>query len=185
MANSKFYIITDKRTVTTGMKESSSYFLCPSNTVMTGRYHKGDENGQTQYEGDWERIILDIIDGNIQGAWLSQHTNLVYYTAEQLEISKSNEIQILRVYSAKGSHAHYNKAGDFPILDIMGITIDKDHTRSDGYQWNITKNVQTLEQQEWKDYAGAWGEIGTGIQPWGDATSGPLGPWYKIWDFGT
>lgn len=49
MANSKFYIIPDKRTVTSGMKESGSYFLCPSNTVMTGRYHKGDENGQTQY----------------------------------------------------------------------------------------------------------------------------------------
>lgn len=49
MANSKFYIIPDKRTVTAGMKESGSYFLCPSNTVMTGRYHKGDENGQTQY----------------------------------------------------------------------------------------------------------------------------------------
>lgn len=56
MANSKFYIITDKRTVTAGMKESSSYFLCPSNTVMTGRYHKGDENGQTTYYQGYIRI---------------------------------------------------------------------------------------------------------------------------------
>lgn len=32
------------------MKESGSYFLCPTNAVMTGRYHSGDENGQTQYE---------------------------------------------------------------------------------------------------------------------------------------
>lgn len=46
MANSKFYIIPDKRTVTSGTKESKSYFLCPSNTVMTGRYHKGDEMGK-------------------------------------------------------------------------------------------------------------------------------------------
>lgn len=45
MANSKFYIVPDKRTVTSGMKENKSNFLCPTNTVMTGRYHKGDENG--------------------------------------------------------------------------------------------------------------------------------------------
>lgn len=56
MANSKFYITTDKRTVTAGMKESSSYFLCPSNTVMTERYHKGDENGQTTYYQGYIRI---------------------------------------------------------------------------------------------------------------------------------
>lgn len=37
MANSKFYIVPDKRTVTLGMKESRSNFLCPTNTVMTGR----------------------------------------------------------------------------------------------------------------------------------------------------
>lgn len=137
------------------------------------------------HQGDWERIILDILDDNIKGAWLSQHTNLVYYPAEQLEISKSNGIQTLKVYSAKGSHANYNQASNFPIFDILGIEIAKDYTNGDGYQWNITKNVLPLKQQEWKDYAGAWGEIGTGMQPWGDSTSGPLGPWYKIWDFGT
>ena len=153
--------------------------------VFYGYDEAGAAGVSFSHQGDWERIILDIIDDNIQGAWLSQHTNLIYYPAEQLEISKSNGIQTLKVYSAEGSHAHYNKAGDFSILDIMGIDIDKDHTRDGGYQWNITKNVLPLEQQEWKDYAGAWGEIGTGIQPWGDATSGPLGPWYKIWDFGT
>ena len=129
--------------------------------VFYGYDEAGAAGVSFSHQGDWERIILDIIDDNIQGAWLSQHTNLIYYPAEQLEISKSNGIQTLKVYSAEGSHAHYNKAGDFSILDIMGIDIDKDHTRDGGYQWNITKNVLPLEQQEWKDYAGAWGEIGT------------------------
>ena len=46
----KIKIIPDVRTVTAGIKESDSYFLCPANTVMTGRYHYDDENGQTQYE---------------------------------------------------------------------------------------------------------------------------------------
>ena len=60
MVNSKFYIVPDKRTVTSGMKESKSNFLCPTNTVMTGRYHKGDENGQTQYE----YATLKAVDAN-------------------------------------------------------------------------------------------------------------------------
>ena len=63
MANSKFYIIPDKRTVTSGMKESGSYFLCPSNTVMTGRYHKGYENGQTQYE--YATLKAVDVNGNL------------------------------------------------------------------------------------------------------------------------
>lgn len=36
-------IIPGVRTVTAGMSEYNSYFLCPANTVMTGRYHNGDE----------------------------------------------------------------------------------------------------------------------------------------------
>lgn len=63
MANSKFYVVPEKRTVTLGMKESGSYFLCPSNTVMTGRYHKGDENGQTQYE--YATLKAVDVDGNL------------------------------------------------------------------------------------------------------------------------
>lgn len=63
MANSKFYIVPDKRTVTLGMKESRSNFLCPTNTVMTGRYHKGDENGQTQYE--YATLKAVDVNGNI------------------------------------------------------------------------------------------------------------------------
>ena len=46
MADKKFYIVPNRRTVTSGMKESCSYFLCPTNAVMTGRYHSGDENGR-------------------------------------------------------------------------------------------------------------------------------------------
>lgn len=63
MANSKFYIVADKRTITSEMKESESYFLCPSNTVMTGRYHKGDENGQTQY--GYANLTAVDINGDI------------------------------------------------------------------------------------------------------------------------
>ena len=34
----------------TSQRESGSYFVCPTNQVMIGRIHRGDENGQTQYQ---------------------------------------------------------------------------------------------------------------------------------------
>lgn len=43
-------IVPDKRTQSESMKESKSSFLCPSNMVLTGRLHSGDENGNTIYE---------------------------------------------------------------------------------------------------------------------------------------
>lgn len=49
MLTKKFHIIPKTRTITAGMKESNSYFLCPAGTVMTGRTHSGDENGETIY----------------------------------------------------------------------------------------------------------------------------------------
>lgn len=43
-------IIPSIRAYSQEMGETGSQFLCPVNTVMTGRYHSGDENGTTQYE---------------------------------------------------------------------------------------------------------------------------------------
>jgi hypothetical protein len=43
-------VVTRNRTHSGKMKESKSSFECPPNTFMTGRWHKGDENGETQYE---------------------------------------------------------------------------------------------------------------------------------------
>lgn len=129
------------------------------------------------HQGDWENIVLDIANNSIQGAWLSQHKNSVYYPKSQLRIEEANGVQTLYVYSARGSHAHYPKAGDFRP-DLLGGIIGIDHT-DEGYAWVITDNVQQLATQPWRDYAGGWGEVGTGAWPWQDATTGPLGPWYK------
>ncbi len=43
-------IVPDRRMQSESMKESKSSFLCPSNMVLTGRLHSGDENGNTIYE---------------------------------------------------------------------------------------------------------------------------------------
>jgi len=55
-----YSIVPNIRTTSQSMKESNSSFLCPTNTVMTGRYHSGDENGQTQYE----YATLKAVDSN-------------------------------------------------------------------------------------------------------------------------
>lgn len=54
------YIIPDKRTVSAKMSESGGEFLCPADTVMTGRSHSGDENKDTMYE----YASLKAVDAN-------------------------------------------------------------------------------------------------------------------------
>lgn len=44
------FIRPQTRKRTDGIKEKNSYFLCPSNTVLTGRCHSGDENGISEYK---------------------------------------------------------------------------------------------------------------------------------------
>lgn len=43
-------IVPNIRMQSESMNESKSSFLCPSNMVLTGRLHSGDENGSTVYE---------------------------------------------------------------------------------------------------------------------------------------
>lgn len=49
--SSRVYIVPDVRTVSeVQLDEANSNFVCPANTVMTGRQHTGDEHGRTYYE---------------------------------------------------------------------------------------------------------------------------------------
>lgn len=125
-----------------------------------------------EHQGDWERVTLDIYNYRIVGAWLDHHGNSEYYTANQLEITESNGVQILKVYSAIGSHATYESVGSFDKALVAN-----DHT-GNGYQWEITQKTEKLTDQPWIYYAGAWGEVGMTVH-----TTGPLGPWYKRMDF--
>lgn len=122
------------------------------------------------HQGDWEHVRLHILNNSIAGAWLGQHNKPeVYYTASQLNITEQNGVQTLNVYSAIGSHALYAQPGDYPTF-----WPNFDHAAGGGYQWVITDNSQSLATQPWRDYAGAWGEVGESTN-----TTGPLGPWYK------
>jgi len=120
------------------------------------------------HQGDWESVTLQVIDNNITGAWLSAHGADTFYSKKDLIVEVNGNVQTLYVYSARGSHANYNSPGDYHYLN-------KDHAADGGYQWVISDKTESLETQPWRDYAGAWGEVGEF-----KATTGPLGPWYKV-----
>ncbi len=129
------------------------------------------------HQGDWEHITLDIVNNSIAGAWLSQHKGETYYTKDQLRITEQNGVQTLYVYSAMGSHAHYPQPGGYHTI------FNLDQAADGGYQWVITDNAQNLATQPWREYAGAWGEVGSAVSPYRSDVTGPLGPWYKRFDF--
>jgi hypothetical protein len=119
------------------------------------------------HQGDWESVTLQVIDDNITGAWLSAHGNDTFYKRSDLIVETSGNIQTLYVYSARGTHANYSRPGDWH-------TLGSDHAADGGYQWVVSDKTEDLETAPWRDYAGAWGEVGEVKD-----TTGPLGPWYK------
>lgn len=132
------------------------------------------------HQGDWERVIVRMVQNRIDRVWLSQHTSLVEYTAdnELLKIETINGKQVLTIYSAIGSHALYPNIGEHNLPAKA-----KDETDGYGYKWRITNYIKELDRQPWKMFSGAWGEVGTGLPIWEDSTTGPLGPWYKRFDY--
>jgi|GEM_PF-1839213 len=119
------------------------------------------------HQGDWEDVTVHTSNGLITGASLSAHGERTFHPISSLQTYVEGNVQYLVVYAAKGTHALYPSVGNFHIAGT-------DETRDGGVAWVITDNVQALQDQPWKDFAGAWGEVGEQA-----ATTGPLGPWHK------
>lgn len=133
---------------------------------------------QSSHQGDWEHVKVKLIGNKIIGAWLSQHTSFKFYDAKELEISSGNK-DTLTVYCARGSHAIYPE-GDksYPLVDLGIVVGDHDITTKNGVKWKITDCIQPLMNQPWVFFGGAWGEVGQSA-----TTTGPLGPWYKRYNY--
>ena len=116
------------------------------------------------HQGDWEDYTAVTKNGELVGAILSAHGKRTCYKKEQLEMDKGQ----VQVYSALGTHALYPRAGFFGKFGT-------DKTKAGGYTWDTSQNIELLSAQPWKDYAGAWGEVGEL-----SATTGPLGAWHKL-----
>ena len=114
------------------------------------------------HQGDWEHISL-ILDrsGRVRGAYFAAHGRPTRVDAEDLEIVDGRTV----VYSAKESHASYPTRGEHPNGDET----------LEGPRWKTWRALESLAVQEWRRFAGAWGAVGSLA-----ATTGPLGPWYKL-----
>jgi hypothetical protein len=123
------------------------------------------------HQGDWEGIHVGLRNGVPIFCSLTHHGAVTRVPYGELEkITRSGSERVV-VFCAKGSHAFYKAPGDYPIR--LGTSDSTGRGRS----WDTSRKLLPLAEQPWKDYAGAWGEIG---DPWwGSDTSGPLGPWWK------
>lgn len=88
------FIRPQTRKRTDGIKEKNSYFLCPSNTVLTGRCHSGDENGISEYKFSGLQAIDingETIKGNITiedlewSEWHIQSDSADFFLSTDLE----------------------------------------------------------------------------------------------------
>jgi hypothetical protein len=121
-----------------------------------------DSLGSINHQGDWEHVTVWVGSGHVVGAYLAAHDSGTYYTASQLQMVGGRPV----VYPAKGSHAAYPAPGSY----FGGL----DQCADGGVAWNTGNNLQPLATQPWKNFAGAWGEVGLSA-----TTTGPLGPWHK------
>jgi len=118
------------------------------------------------HQGDWENFIINKnSSGSLVSITLSQHTNSQTVPIAQVITSVTNNIPTITIYSAYGTHAMYPAIGNY--------NYGTDHC-DNGYQYAVTDYALDLILQPWRDYAGAWGEVGIRKE-----TTGPLGPWYK------
>lgn len=121
-----------------------------------------DSLASFNHQGDWEHCTVHVVRGAISKVYFAAHHGGSYKYGSQVKRSGTHPV----VYIAKGSHASYWAAGTyFNYLDKCA---------DGGYTWRTELNLKPLGSQPWKDYAGAWGDVGLI-----ETTTGPLGPWHK------
>ena len=116
------------------------------------------------HQGDWEDYTAVTKDGELVGGILNAHGKRTCYKKEELEFDGEQ----VRVYCALGTHALFPRPGLYGKFKT-------DKAKPGGYIWDTSKNVELLIDRPWKNYAGAWGEVGE--LP---ATTGPLGAYHKL-----
>ncbi|MEZ5966706.1 MAG: Vps62-related protein [Planctomycetota bacterium] len=122
-----------------------------------------DSLGSFNHQGDWEHVTVHVEHRRIVGVFFASHENGDFVGATSgLRFVDGRPL----VYMAKGSHASYPTTGTW----MAGIDVTSDF----GLQWDTSRLLRPLAAQPWKDYAGAWGEVGSIA-----TTTGPLGPWHK------
>jgi hypothetical protein len=130
-------------------------------------YGYSDSVGAFNHQGDWEHITVKVNDRGVEGAFFAAHNERRYVRKKEMHFKNG----AIEVFSAKGSHASFPQEGNFTVCGWPSA----DETKRGGKTWETSAGLFPLGEAPWKDYAGAWGEIGAF-----DCTTGPLGPLFKI-----
>lgn len=139
------------------------WYFTPYNDT-TVWFNIGDHNA------DWEGIAV-LVKTNEKNEhipiaiYMAQHKTGTWYCANDVEWTKIETQTHPKVYSAKNTHATYNKPGS----QNHGLIIT-DHTNT-GHTWQTWKNTAPLQTQLFYDYQDKWG-ANTWF-PWNNAPRGP------------
>jgi hypothetical protein len=140
---------------------------------------------ESAHEADFEHITVRVEDDlktihriyysahDVEGRWYARETS----PGAKDGYGVTEEGRPL-VYSALDSHASYPWPGEWDR-----IRMPNDFTRDGGPEWDCKTNIINLgeklfpmEDVNWLQYSGHWGEIGEAR--W---TTGPYGPAYQSW----
>lgn len=109
-----------------------------------------DSFASFNHQGDWEHVTVHVVRRQIVGVFFASHEGGEFVrVGAGLRFVGSRPL----VYLAKGSHAAYHTTGTW----MAGIDVTSDL----GPEWDISRTLRPLATQPWKDFAGAWGEVGT------------------------
>ncbi|MFL6123095.1 hypothetical protein [Actinophytocola sp.] len=179
----------------TGTDESQGFYLDlddgedarrgagPSAPVYWQYYEKGDgstsafvywlfygyNDAFNNHEGDWERVAVQLVDGEPDGVTFWKHEEPPCRVAWS-DIDRRDGHPV--TYSAAGSHGSYPWEGGYdatpygpaeaqPVTDVT----------SPGTPWSTWNAARSVVEQPWWGYRGRWGDQ-TGLP----GANGPRGP---------
>jgi hypothetical protein len=136
------------------------------------------------HEADWERISVLIKPGPGANQWIPisaryhfhDQSRDVPWTAVRTVADGPGPLTHPLVYSARGSHASYPRAGSYAAKLRVGstgiVTVGDDAIACPRCPvWRTWQLLTDAQQEPWYGYGGAWGAVGTR-----SGTIGPLGP---------
>lgn len=136
------------------------------------------------HEGDWERVSVLLANGPEPGQYIPISARYHYHdesrdvpwsVVDRVGLGSDQPTHPV-VFSARGSHASYPRAGRYEnVFKVAGrrrfAVYDIATACPDCPQWRAWQLLLDAKAQPWYGFGGAWGRVGSIA-----GTTGPLGP---------